>query len=57
LQVLKQSFPIASWLPQKPGHTRDVTDWTVTWKDIKWKDLASGGDLSVELVGGEKEAF
>lgn len=57
LHVLKQRFPIASWLPKKLGHTRDVTDWLVTWKDIKWKDLASGGGLSVELVGGETKSF
>lgn len=53
LQGLKQRFPVASWLPKKPGHTRDVTDWLLTWKDIKWKDLASWGDLSKELVGAE----
>lgn len=50
---LKQHFPVASWLPKKPGHTRDVTDWLLTWKDIKWKDLASGGGLSKGLMGAE----
>lgn len=51
--ILKQRFPA----PREPGHTRDVTDWLVTWKDIKWKDLASGGGLSKELVGGKTKSF
>lgn len=50
---LKQHFPEASWLPKKPGHTRDVADWLLTWKDIKWKDLASGGGLSKGLTCAE----
>lgn len=57
LCALKQWFPIASWLPKKTGRTGDVTDWPLTWKDIKWKDLASGGSLSRELVGGETKSF
>lgn len=53
LQGLKRRFPVASQLLKKPGHTRDVTDWLLTWKDIKWKDLTSGGGLSKELMGAE----
>lgn len=31
----------------------------MTWKDIKWKDLAAGGGLvrGAELVGGETKSF
>lgn len=57
MKISKQWFPIAFWLPKRPGHSRDVTDSLVTWKDIKSKDLAFGGSLSGERVGRETKSF